>query len=140
MDFEPGPFWDREELPLGPPIVEPGTFTRHLEELAAVLGASDDVLSPIQTTIATNDGAGLEATFTATVDRAEAETDSHDQDDRDQTAPGLIDQGENTEALRAGVLRYLPGVDAPIAADFIDFGPPQPPTPAAEEPPPRRPR
>lgn len=119
LDDDPGWFWYREELPLGPRVIDETTFSRYLDELAPTLGSSDDVLLAASTTIANNDGAGLEEEFLETVGAAAAVTDQHMHDDADATAAELVDAGAGTDVRRAEVQPHIPDPDASIVSGFL---------------------
>jgi hypothetical protein len=116
---DPGWFWDREPMPFGPRVIEPTTFARLGDELAPVLGSSDDVLLGASTTIATTNNAGLEDEFLLTIGAAAAEADAHAHDADDPTAADLVDAGAGADARRAEVSPHIPEPDASITASFL---------------------
>ena len=141
-EYLPGPFWLRDEPPDQTPVYTAGALLGLLEELAATLGASDTVLTPLAATIATVNDDGLATEYATTVDVA-GETVANQRDvDGDQTAAALLETGGAVDAYRAEVAPHLPGVDTPIPLDFVDTpgpppgGPPEPGEGTGEPPPP----
>ena len=124
MELEPGPFAVREDMPFGPRVSRDGLFESLLDPLVVALGASDDVLTPASTAIASNTDDGLEATYASTIGVAETITADQAGAADDQTSDRLVDAGGGAEAYRGSVLRYLPQPSAPIEGDFLDPPPP----------------
>lgn len=125
MELEPGPFWDREEMPLGPPVATEGLFERLLEPLVHALVGSDVPLGRLSDDVGRDVPDHIEAQYLTTAGAAEDEHFAHAMVPEDQTAPALVDAGAGSEMYRQSVLRYLPQPDSAIDVDFSD--PPEPP-------------
>lgn len=122
--LEPGPI-AREDMPLPPAIFYPGRLAGHLDLIVGELGASDVVLGGHQVDIAGNNGDGLDALYARTIGAAADADANQPRADADQTAHGLVDAGEGTEAYRQSVLRYLPPPETAVPENFT-ARPPEP--------------
>jgi len=119
-DREPGPFWQREPLPLPPRVVGETTFQSLAHTLVDVLGDADRPLAALQTEVGGDGSPDLDTAFAATVGVAEDVTASQFDISTDQRADTLTQDGEGAEQYRQSALRYLPQPDAPIEMDLKD--------------------
>lgn len=129
MELEPGPFWQRDEMPFGPRVLTDGLFAQLLEPLVSVLRGSDTPLGAARDQVGRDVPTDLELVYLTTVGAAERELEAQEGAGDDQTAPALVDAGEGSEVYRQSVLGYLPQPDIPIEVDFTD--PPEPPPPGS---------
>lgn len=120
MELEPA-YLTIEPMPFGPRVATDGLFEGLAGEIDGVLGDGDTQLASLQTAIAENSDAGLDATFTATIGAAADATAAQGSPETDQTGGRLVDAGAGSEAYRQSVLSVLPQPDAPIEGNFKDF-------------------
>jgi hypothetical protein len=120
MDPEPGPFWQREPMPLPPRVVGETTFQSLAGALVDMLGDADPSLGAAADTVGRDVPADLDATFGATIGVAEDVTGSQFNLGTDQTADVLTQDGEGAEWYRQSVLQFLPQPDAPIEMELKD--------------------
>jgi hypothetical protein len=119
-DADPGPI-TISPMPRPRRVVEETTFQSLAEPLVNLLGTSDDVLGGHQRMMATNDGAGFEGQFAATIGRAGDTLDAQPDPYADQTAARFVDSGGGVDVHHAQTQRYLPGPEHPIDRDFKEF-------------------
>lgn len=130
MEFEPGPFWDRDEAPFAPRVITEGVLEALLEPLVSVLAGTDLPLGQLSDDVGRDVPDNVEAVYLTTAGAAEEQHFVQATVPDDMTAPALVDAGHGTEVYRQSVLGYLPQPDMPIDIDF-DEPPPPPNSPGS---------
>jgi hypothetical protein len=120
MDIEPGPFTEREPLPLGPRISREGLFEQLAAQLVDPLSGADGGLDRLRATVGDGVPTDLDATYAATVGAADDAHASFAGSLDDRQGDTLADRGGAVDARRASVARYLPDADADVDASFVD--------------------
>ena len=120
MDPEPGPFWQRDPMPLPPRVVGETTFQSLAGALVDVLGDADHPLGAAADTVGRDVPTDLDATFVQTIGVAEDVTGSQFDISTDQRADTLTQDGEGAEQYRRSVLQYLPQPDATVEMELKD--------------------
>lgn len=122
--FEPGPL-SIEALPLGPRVVDDGTFGALRVELGEALSGADDALSTIGGVVADPLPVDLDAEFVTTIGVAEQVLSDEPDEGSLSPAADAAGAGDQVEGLRLEVTSHLPPADAPI--DLPQDDPPSPP-------------
>jgi len=130
MELEPGPFWNRDTLPLPPRVVYPGLFANVGGELEPLV-SGDAVLATQQNTIADVNADGFDASLNATIGYAESVYDWQQGAGPGNRGLELADAGDGAQHYHDDVVRYLPPPDTPIETGFV---PPPPTNTIIEEP------
>jgi hypothetical protein len=115
--LEPGPF-DDDTLPLGARVSREGLFAGLADHLIGTLAGSDGTLTTLSHTAGDNVPADLDAFYAMTASTANGAHATEVHGGRQSIADALTDSGDDVDALRLSVQRYLPSPTAPIVASF----------------------
>lgn len=107
-----------EPLPFAPRVAREGLFEGLADRLVGTLQASDSGLSGLARDAGHNVPRDLDTVFALTVATAENAHATEARGGSQSVADVLVDSGDDVDALRQSVLRYLPQPSAPIAANF----------------------